>query len=463
VTHDLAVRAERVWPWERHAALLTDLYQLTMVQAYWRERMLEDALFSVTVRDLPPSRNFLLACGLDTVLGYLERLAFEPEDLAWLAERPDFDDAFIDWLAGFRFTGDVRAVREGTPIFADEPLLEIRAPLPEGQLVETLVLNQLHLQTLIASKAVRVVLAARGRPVVEFGLRRIHGADAGLKAARAAFLAGAAGTSNVLAGNIFGIPLTGTMAHSYIQAHDSELDAFRAFAAHYRETVLLVDTYDTLEGVRNVVRLAGEMGNSFSVRSIRLDSGDLAALARSARSILDDGGLDGVRIFASGGLDEHEIGALLAAGAPIDGFGVGTRMGVSADAPALEMVYKLVEYRGEGRLKLSGGKRILPGAKQVFRREDDGVAAGDTIAQADEALPGRPLLEPVMRRGVRLPAGRVELTAARDHAAAQVAALPPALREVAPATPPYRVAVSRALSTVSARLAQGALATEVDR
>jgi nicotinate phosphoribosyltransferase len=437
------------WSWEGHSALLTDLYQLTMVQAYWREKRTDEAVFSLYVRDLPPGRNFLLACGLDTVLDHLERFRFEPDDLDWLVERPEFEAAFGDWLADFRFTGTVRAMSEGTPAFREEPMLEVRAPLPEAQLVETLILNQMHVQTLVASKAARVVLAARGRPVVEFGLRRIHGADAGIKAARASYLAGAAGTSNVLAGRIYGIPLSGTMAHSYVQAHDSEMAAFRAFAPQYQEAVLLVDTYDTEEGVRNVVRLAQELGDRFAVRSIRLDSGDLAELASSARQILDEGGLTSVRIFASGGLDEAAVAELVDAGAPIDGFGVGTRMGVSADAPSLEMVYKLAEYGGSGRLKLSSGKRVLPGPKQVFRVEDEGVAAGDTIGRADEALEGAPLLEVVMRGGRRLETGIVSLDEARAHAIQSVARLPERIRRLAPADPPYPVAVSPALEDLS--------------
>jgi len=286
-------------------ALLTDLYQLTMLRGYREEGMDGQAVFSLFVRRLPESRNFLLACGLDDALRYLEELRFSESALDYLSGREEFDAAFIDWLRDFRFTGDVRAVREGTPLFANEPILEISAPLPEAQLVETFLMNQIHLQTTLASKAARVVLAAGGRAVVDFGLRRIHGADAGLKAARAFHIAGVAATSNVLAGKVYGVPIGGTMAHSYIQEHDSEMDAFRAFTRLYPDTVLLVDTYDTLEGVRRVVELAREVGEEFRVRAVRLDSGDLAKLAIAARKILDDGGLEEVEIFASGGLDEH--------------------------------------------------------------------------------------------------------------------------------------------------------------
>lgn len=445
---------KRVAPWvdDASAALLTDQYQLAMLQAYWREAMFEEAVFSLFVRRLPASRNFVLACGLDDALQFLETVRFSADALEWLGTRREFSPGFIDWLADLRFTGTVRAVAEGTPLFGEEPILEVRAPLPEAQLIETFVMNQIHLQTLIASKAARVVLAAQGRRVVEFGLRRIHGTDAGVKAARAAYIAGAAATSNVLAGRVYGIPLTGTMAHSYVQAHDSELSAFREFAQLYGDTVLLVDTYDTLSGVRNVVRLAHELGSAFRVRAVRLDSGDLAVLARATREILDDAGLHSVEILASGALDEYAIEKLIADGAPVDGFGVGTRMGVSADAPALDIAYKLTEYGGRGRLKLSPGKPILPGPKQVFREEENGVAVRDVIAHQDETLPGRPLLQPVMQAGRRLDAGRVALDATRRHAAAALGTLPAAVRGTAAAAPAYPVVVSDRLQSLQQRV-----------
>jgi nicotinate phosphoribosyltransferase len=443
------------WVTDDNVALLTDQYQLAMLQAYRREEMFDDAVFSLFVRRLPVTRNFILACGLTDALSYLETLHFPPPALDYLRSRREFDADFVDWLATLRFTGEVRAVAEGTPLFANEPILEVRAPLPEAQLVETFVMNQVHLQTLIASKAARVVLAAGGRRVVEFGLRRIHGADAGLKAARASYLAGAAATSNVLAGQLYGMPVTGTMAHSYVQAHASEMAAFRAFATQHGETVLLVDTYDTLDGVRNVVRLARELGTAFRVRAVRLDSGDLASLAKDARSILDDAGLHDVGIFASGALDEYEIERLVAAGAPIDGFGVGTRMGVSADAPALDIAYKLAEYGGRGRLKLSPGKPILPGPKQVFREDEDGVAVRDTIAHAAERLPGRALLQPVMSGGRRLAAGDVALEDTRAYAASQLRTLPERLRRNVAADPPYPVAVSARLRALQVEVTRG--------
>lgn len=443
---------DAAWVTPENVALLTDLYELKMVQAYWREDLLDDAVFSLFVRRLPRERNFLLACGLDDALRYLEGVRFTPETLDYVAGLPDFHADFVDWLADFRFTGEVRAVREGTPVFANEPILEIAAPLPEAQLIESFLLNQIHLQTTLASKAARVVLAARGRPAVDFALRRTHGSDAALKAARAFHIAGVAATSNVLAGHVYGIPVAGTMAHSYIQVHESELEAFRAFSALYPETVLLVDTYDTIEGVRHVVRLARELGRDFHVRAVRLDSGDLGALAVAARGVLDEAGLADVEIFASGGLDEYEIERLLKQGSPIDGFGVGAAMGISQDAPSLDIVYKLTEYAGRGRLKLSPGKSILPGRKQIFRAEADGTFVRDVIARADEEGRGRALVQPVMRHGRRLREADFTLDEARAHAARQLAALPSHIRELAPADPPYPVEISDELHAMQRRV-----------
>jgi nicotinate phosphoribosyltransferase len=427
-------------------ALFTDLYELTMLQAYFAEEMLEEAVFSLFVRRLPARRNFLLSCGLDTVLGYLEGLRFSDGDVDYLRSLGQFSDPFLAWLRDFRFSGEVRAVAEGTPLFANEPILEVIAPLPQAQLIETFVMNQIHLQTLLASKAQRVVAAAGGRPVIDFGARRMHGIDAALKAARAFYIAGVAATSNTLAGKRYGVPVAGTMAHSYIQAHADEAEAFRKFVRLYPQTVLLVDTYDTLAGVGKVIELATTPGRNFPVKALRLDSGDLLTLARDGRLALDAAGLTGVEIFASGGLDEDAIAALLAAGAPIDGFGVGTGMGVSDDAPSLDIAYKLCEYAGQGRLKLSTGKPILPGRKQVFRSEEEGRFVRDTIGRAGEALPGRPLLETVMRDGRRLAAGRVDLETIRRHAQAQIARLPDRIGRIAAADLPYPVEVSAALS-----------------
>jgi nicotinate phosphoribosyltransferase len=426
-------------------ALLTDLYELTMLQAYFAEHMTDVGVFSLFVRRLPEQRNYLLACGLDDVLVFLETLRFDQPALAYLDSLGHFSAAFLRYLEDFRFTGSVWAVPEGTPVFAKEPLVEVEAPIAESQLVEAFAMNQIHLQTVLASKAARVVEAAGGRQVVDFGLRRMHGIDAGLKGARAFHVAGVHATSNVAAGQAYGLKVAGTMAHSYIQAHDDERAAFRAFTHLYPATVLLVDTYDTLAGIRKVVDLARELGPAFHVTGVRLDSGDLRELAVCARRILDEAGLQSVTIFASGGLNEDEIGQLLAAGAPIDGFGVGTDMGVSRDAPSLDIAYKLVEYAGRGRLKLSTGKALLPGRKQVFRVERDGVADHDVIGRRDESLPGRPMLQQVMAGGRRCPAGQVTLDAARAHAKAERDRLPFRLRSIAPAMPPYRVELSAAL------------------
>lgn len=434
-------------PWvnDDNAALLVDLYELTMAQAYWHQGMSRDAVFSLFVRKLPPERNFLLACGLDTVLRFLENLRFGPEANRYLSSLGVFSADFLQWLAELRFTGAVHAVPEGTPVFADEPILEVVAPLPQAQLIETFLMNQIHSQTVLASKAARVVQAAAGRAVVEFGLRRIHGTDAGLKAARSAYVAGAAATSNVLAGMIYGIPVTGTIAHSYIQAHDDEIDAFRNFAHLYPETILLVDTYDTLAGTRKVADLARELGERFSVRGVRLDSGDLGQLAFQVREILDREGLEQVEIFASGGLDEYRIASMVERRAPISGFGVGTRMGVSYDAPSLDMAYKLVAYAGSGRLKLSREKPVLPGRKQIFRRLEKGRACGDVIARHGETSSGEPLLRQVMAAGKRTAAGQVGLAETRLWARQQIAALPDSVRALAPVEPAYPVEISHAL------------------
>jgi nicotinate phosphoribosyltransferase len=427
-------------------ALFTDLYELTMLEAYVREDMMDDAVFSLFVRRLPTERNYLLACGLDTVLTYLENLHFSREDIAYLRSLGRFSERFLAWLAGFRFTGEVCAVPEGTPVFANEPIIEVIAPLPQGQLIETLVMNQIHLQTLLASKASRVLEAAAGRPVVDFGCRRMHGIDAAVKAARAFHIAGISATSNVLAGKQYGVKVTGTMAHSYIEAHLDESEAFRTFASLYPDTVLLVDTYDTLEGVRKVIDLSRTLGDDFRVRAVRLDSGDLATLAHESRRMLDEAGLAQVQIFASGGLDEYSISELLSAGAPIDAFGVGTGMGVSSDAPALDIAYKLCEYAGQGRLKLSTGKPILPGRKQVFRRENEREYVGDSIGRYHEDLAGRPLLEPMMRNGRRLSPAAPGLDSIREYAREQIGRLPAPVRHIVEVDPPYPVEVSRVLS-----------------
>ncbi|MCY3801279.1 MAG: nicotinate phosphoribosyltransferase [Chloroflexi bacterium] len=436
----------RAWEPGGFPALTTDLYQLTMTQAYYAEGLTGEAVFDLFVRRLPPSRNYLVACGLESILDLLENVRFESGDLEYLSGLGRFTPEFVAKLADFRFEGDVYAMPEGTVFFSNEPVIEVVAPLPQAQLVETYLLNQLTFQSAVASKCARVVEAAGDRQVVDFGLRRVHGAEAGISAARAFYVAGASGTSNVMAGRLFGIPVAGTMAHSYITAHGDELAAFRAFTERNAETVLLVDTYDTLEGVKNVVRLARELGCDFNVSAIRLDSGDIGELAKRSRAILDEAGLSGVAIFASGGLDEHEIDSLLRNGAPIDGFGVGTKMGVSADAPYLDTVYKLAAYEGEGRMKLSTDKETLPYRKQVFREYDGGTLKSDTIGLHDERLPGRPLLKQVMEQGRHTDAGRDHLEAARRRANSQIEALPEYLRGLAPAGRPYEVSVSERLA-----------------
>ncbi|MCF8030792.1 MAG: nicotinate phosphoribosyltransferase, partial [Desulfohalobiaceae bacterium] len=314
-----------------HSPLLTDLYELTMLQAYYLQGMQERAVFSLFSRKLPSRRNYLVACGLQPVLEYLEGLSFSEEEITYLRSLGMFRESFLEWLCSFRFSGDVYAVPEGTAVFPDEPLLEVEAPIGEAQLLETLLLNRIHYSTLAATKAARVVTAAAGRKVIDFGFRRIHGLEAGVQAARSFAVAGVSATSNVYAGYLLGLPVSGTMAHSYIQAHNREMDAFRNFAAVYPFTILLVDTYDTLEGVGNVIRLAKELGEDFAIQGVRVDSNNLHHTTRQVRHMLDEAGLAGVQVVVSGGLDEEEIADLTSDGAPIDGFGVGTKMGVSDD------------------------------------------------------------------------------------------------------------------------------------
>jgi nicotinate phosphoribosyltransferase len=420
--------------------LQTDLYQLAMMQAYFREGMGEPAVFEFFVRKLPKERNFLIAAGLEQALQYLEACTPTAREMAWLRSSGLFDGDFLDWLAALQFAGAVDAVPEGTVVFADEPILRVLAPIAEAQLVETRLINLLHFQTLIASKAARLVLAAKGRLLVDFGYRRAHGAEAGLLAARASYLTGFAGTATVEAGAEFGIPLYGTMAHSFIQAHGSEEGAFLAFArARPSQVVLLIDTYDTERAAAKVARLIPRLrAEGIAVTGVRIDSGDLGRHARSVRAILDAEGGEGVTIFASGGLDEMEICRLLAAGAPIDGFGIGTSLTTSSDAPALDCAYKLQEYAGIPRRKISEGKATWPGRKQIFRSiGDDGRLAGDVVALADERQDGQPLLRPVMRGGCRVLPPE-PLAAIRERVADGLSRLPEPLRLMTPA-PAYPV------------------------
>jgi nicotinate phosphoribosyltransferase len=420
--------------------LLTDLYELTMLQAYYESGMTETAVFELFVRKLPPQRDFLVAAGLEQALDFVEGLRFGEEELDWISRCGQFKPAFADRLAKLRFTGDIHALPEGTVFFPNEPLLRVTAPLPQAQLLETRILNLVHFETIIASKAARCRLAARGKGLIDFGLRRAHGAEAGLLAARASYLAGFDGTSTALAAPRFGIPVFGTMAHSFVQAHDTEAEAFAHFAAAFPDkAVLLIDTYDTAAGARTAV------GAARNLKGVRLDSGDLDALSREVRSILDQAGEKKAIIFASGNLDEERVARLVAGGAPIDSFGVGTSMTTSADHPYLDAVYKLQEYAGRPRRKRSTGKATWPGRKQVYRRyAADGSFSSDVVSLHDDACPGEALLAPVMRRGRRLP--QPGLKEARAHCLAQLARLPKAY--------PYPVEVSPTLR---------ALAAEVDR
>jgi nicotinate phosphoribosyltransferase len=437
------------------SGLLVDLYQFTMMQAYLEAGMTETASFEFFARKLPKTRAFYVAAGLEQALDYLETLRFDEPELDWLASTGEFGRDFIDHLAGFRFTGEVHAMAEGTVFFPDEPILRVTAPLPEAQFVESRLINLLHFQSVIASKATRMVLAAEGRSLIDFGFRRAHGEEAGLLAARAAFIVGFAGTATVGASRLFGIEAYGTMAHSFIQAHDDEVVAFRHFAqARPQKLVLLIDTYDTVEGARRVARLASELADAgIEIAGVRLDSGDLAELAKAVREVLDEAGLEQVRVLASGGIDELEIARLLAAGAPIDGFGVGTSLTTASDAPALDCAYKLQEYAGLARRKRSAGKATWPGRKQVYRWFDgDGRMVRDLLTIEDDRQDGTALIEPVMKSGQRL-AASPGLDDVRAHAAGQRATLPLGLRRLEDADT-YAVEVSEPLRS---------LADEVDR
>lgn len=436
------------------AALLTDLYELTMLQAYFDQGMHERAVFELYVRVLPPQRNFLMLAGIEQALDYLQTLHFSAEELEWLGQGGRFRSDFLEWLRDFRFTGNVYAMREGSIFFANEPVLRIEAPIGQAQFVESRLINLVNFSTLIASKAARCVLAAPGRLLVDFGLRRAHGAEAGLLAARAAYLAGFSGTATVLAGQRFDIPLFGTMAHSYIEAHDLECDAFTHFSASRPENVtLLIDTYDTEAAARRVVALAPVL-KSRGVRlvSVRIDSGDLAAHAKAVRGILDEGGLADVRIFASGNLDETRIAQLLALEAPIDGFGIGTQLTTSADAPFLDSAYKLQGYAGKPRRKRSEGKATWPGAKQVYRVQGPNGRMQCDHLVLDEEIPPvsdwMPQLELVMLRGKRTRPGE-SLSALRAYAAMSLASLPSSLCALTPATEPYQVRVSAQLQALA--------------
>lgn len=435
--------------------LLTDLYQLNMIQAYLDHGKTETAVFEFFVRKLPPTRGFFIAAGLEQAVAFLEDLHFSTEDLYWLRRSGRFSDELIRELESFRFSGDVHAMPEGTVFFPNEPILRVTAPLPQAQLVETRLINILHFQTLIASKAARHALLAPGKVLVDFGLRRAHGAEAGLMAARASYIAGYSGSATMEAGQLFGIPIYGTMAHSFIQAFDDEAAAFEAFAeSRPAGLVFLIDTYDTEAAAKKVVALAPRLAQrGINVTGVRLDSGDLIALSKSVRRILDDGGLQDATIFASGGIDDADLDAFSRADAPIDGYGIGTSLTTSFDAPALDCAYKLQEYAGIARRKRSAGKATWPGRKQVWRcYGSDGRMAGDVLSVESDTQNGEPLIQPVMKDGRRIDPmpGLAEI---RDRTAASVERLPEDLHRLEP-NADYPVEIGAALLR---------LTTEVDR
>ncbi len=448
-------------PRKEPSPLLTDLYQINMMQAYLDHGDTGTAVFELFARSLPPSRGFLMAAGLAQALDFLETLRFSPEDITWLRDSGRFGKSLLDYLEGFRFTGDVHAMPEGTVFFANEPILRVTAPLPQAQFVESRLINILHFQSLVAAKAARCVLAAPGKLLVDFGMRRAHGAEAGLMAARASYIAGFAGTATVLAGKDFGIPLYGTMAHSFIEAFDDEAAAFESFArARPDNVVLLLDTYDTEAAARKVVALAPRLkAAGIATRGVRLDSGDLVALSKSVRAILDAGGLKDTTIFASGGLDENSLLAFAKAGAPIDGLGIGTSLTTSADAPSADCVYKLQEYAGVARRKRSEHKATWPGRKQVWRRYDgNGRMAGDLLSLEDHDAAGEPLIQPAMKDGKRL-SPSPSLDDIRRHAKRELERLPENLARLKPgAVYPVEVAddLVRLAAAVDSRLRKAA-------
>ncbi len=445
-------------------ALFTDLYQLTMAQAYLQSGTTGTATFSLYFRSYPPDRAYFVLGGVDDALDYLESLRFTGDDLDYLASLDLFDEDFLGHLAGLRFTGTVRAMREGSIFFAGEPVMEVTAPIIEAQIVETYLLNQVNLQTILATKASRVVHVACGKAVVDFAARRTQGAEASNKLARASYMVGFAGTSNVLAGKLYGIPVFGTMAHSFIEAFESEESALRAYSRSFPDdSTFLVDTYDTPGGVEKAAVVAAAMASEgHSLQAIRLDSGDLLKLARRSREILDRAALPGVRIFASGGLDEFEVDRLLSEGAPIDGFGVGTKVGVSQDAPWSDCTYKLVEYDGRPTLKLSTDKATLPSPKQVYRFVDrHGRYERDVMTLASEQPPpgGSPLLCEAMAEGRRVRI-REPLEDTRRRFAGEFECVPGKLRALRP-TREYPVETSDELANLARSVAADVRAREL--
>jgi len=441
------------WVSAANSSLLTDLYELTMAASYHSRGMNDEATFDLFVRELPERRNFLVVCGIEQALEYLEGLHFDAESIAYLESLGMFDASFLDHLTTFRFTGDVWAMNEGEIAFEKEPLLRVTAPLIEAQMVETFLLNCVTFQTMVASKAARVSLAADGKRFLDFSLRRDHGADAGLKAARAAYIAGASATSNVLAGKMYGIPVSGTMAHSYVMVFPTEMDAFRAYARDFPEqAVLLIDTFDVAEGARRAVAVANELaGEGIALRGVRIDSGDLGPLAKEVRAILDEGGLTDTTIILSGDLDEYRVQEMLDADVPVDAFGVGTQMGTSADSPFLGGVYKLVAEKGEPKVKLSTGKITLPGLKQVYRFSSGGSFQHDLIALEEERIEGgKALLARAMKDGMRL-RGPEPIVEVRARCLEALNQLPPGLRVLSDAETSYAVHTSAPLQELARR------------
>jgi len=433
---------------QRIGPLFTDLYELTMAAAYHAQGILSPAVFTLYVRGYPDRRRYYVAAGLEDVLRELEGFCFSAEDLDYLKQTGLFRDSFLAYLKELRFTGDVYGIPEGTVFFENEPVLEIEAPLIEAQIIETYLINTIGFQTLVATKAARCVYAAEGRPIIDFSLRRTQGQDAGIKAARSAYISGFAATSNVLAGRIHGIPISGTMAHSYVTAFDSEVDAFSAYAKLFpKNAIFLIDTYDTLAGARHAAQVAAEMKQrGDSLIGVRLDSGDMVELSRSVRAILDDAGMGDVQVFASSGFDEYQIADVISKGAAIDAFGVGTKYGVSADAPYLDIVYKLARLGSRDLRKLSPGKVTLGGRKQVFRKTDASLGyTEDVIGCRDESIPGgTPLLEQYMAKG-GIVRPSPSLTDIREGFVENFADLPGKYKVIDPGDATYPVTVSHRL------------------
>jgi len=452
---------------EKNMNLLMDLYELTMCASYFENKRNELATFDLFIRKLPPNRSYFVFAGLEQVLLFLKNIRFNPEQINYL-QKHGFKEDFLNYLRGFKFIGEVWAVPEGTIVFPNEPLIRVTAPIIEAQLIESFLLNTINVQTMIATKASRVVNAAQGRAVIEFGLRRTHGADAGMKAARCSYIAGCSGTSNVLAGMKYGIPIFGTMAHSFVMFFDKEIEAFRAFAKTFpKASLLLIDTFDDVAGAKKAAIVAKELEQKgFKLSGVRIDSGDLVEISKKVRALLDEKELDYVKIFASGDLDEYKIEKLLSKGAKIDAFGVGTRMSTSEDRPYADVIYKLCEKMNKtGRfaptMKLSKGKITLPRRKQVFRVKDNTRNfVKDVIALHNERVEGEPLLIKVMEKGkivYELPS----LEEIRKRALENLSRLPQKYKSLK-RTPRYPVELSPRLKKIISKLINELKKTEVE-